>query len=65
MKTNDAVVVVRCADCKHWLHMENGLGDCSNPRFHIEGHADPTMNWNDFCSCGERRESEIQESQSL
>ena len=51
----DAVEVVRCKGCKHWLHVEEGFGDCTNPRFHLPGHADPTMNADDFCSCGERR----------
>lgn len=47
--------IVRCKDCKHWLHMEDGCGDCTNPRFHLPGHADPTMEANGFCSCGERK----------
>lgn len=51
----DAVEVCRCKDCKHWLHVEDGFGDCTNPRFHLPGHADPTMNADDYCSCGERR----------
>ena len=54
----DAVEVVRCKDCKHWMHMEDGFGDCTNGRFHLDGHADPTMKMDDFCSCGERREGE-------
>ena len=54
--TVDAVEVVRCKKCKHWLHMEDGMGDCTNSRFHLPGHADPTMKADDFCSCGERRE---------
>jgi hypothetical protein len=56
--TVDAVKVVRCKDCKHWRHIEDGLGDCSHPRFHLDGHPDPTMEMNGFCSCGERREEE-------
>ena len=51
----DWVPVVRCKKCKHWLHMEDGMGDCTNSRFHLPGHADPTMKADDFCSCGERR----------
>ena len=51
----NTIEVVRCKDCKHWLHMEDGFGDCTNGRFHLDGHADPTMNADDFCSCGERR----------
>ncbi len=53
--TLDAVEVVRCMNCNHWSHREDGYGDCSHPRFHLEGHPDPTMTANDFCSCGERR----------
>lgn len=52
---NGVVVPVHCKDCKHWLHMEDGMGDCTNSRFHLPGHADPTMKADDFCSCGERR----------
>jgi ubiquitin len=50
--------IVRCKDCKHWCHMESGMGDCTNGRFHLDGHADPTMEADDFCSCGERSEGE-------
>jgi hypothetical protein len=50
--------VVRCKDCKHWLHTEDGFGDCTNSRFHLDNHADPTMKADDFCSCGERRTDE-------
>lgn len=49
------VEVVRCKDCVHWIHMEDGFGDCTNNRFHLDGHADPTMKADDFCSCGKRR----------
>ena len=51
----DAVEVVRCKECEHWTHVESGMGDCTNRRFHLDGHADPTMKADDFCSCGERR----------
>ena len=57
LPTIDAAPVVRCKDCKHWKHMEGGLGDCSNPRFHLPGHADPTMEADGFCSCGERKDN--------
>ena len=53
--TVDAVPVVRCKDCKHWQYRENGFGDCKNPRFHIPGVAEITMNAEDYCSLGERR----------
>ena len=56
--TVDAVEVVRCKDCKHWNHMEDGIGDCTNLRFHLTGHADPTMGADDFCSCGERKDND-------
>lgn len=54
-KKADYTEVVRCKDCKHWIHMEDGFGDCTNRRFHLDGHADPSMKMDDFCSCGERR----------
>ena len=53
-RKSDLVEVVRCKDCKHWIHMEEGMGDCTNGRFHLNGHPDPTMKIDDFCSCGER-----------
>lgn len=53
--TIDAVPVVRCAECKYWLCVEDGFGDCTNRRFHLDGCADPSMKMDDFCSCGERR----------
>ena len=56
--TVDAVEVVRCKDCKHWLHIEDGFGDCTNGRFHLDNHADPTMEADDFCSCGERKDKD-------
>ena len=56
--TIDAVPVVRCAECKYWLCVEDGFGDCTNRRFHLDGCADPSMKMDDFCSCGERRSDE-------
>lgn len=56
MPTVDAVPVVRCRECGYWNHREDGYGDCSHPRFHLEGHPDPTMTANDFCSAGKRRD---------
>lgn len=58
--TVDAVEVVRCKDCKHWrkkdfqggndiYHMEFG-GFCPNSRF--------ARYESDFCSYGERRDSD-------
>ena len=56
--TVDAVEVVRCKDCGYWKYMEEYYGECSHPRFRLDGHPDPTMEINGFCSCGERREGE-------
>ena len=50
------VIPVRCKDCKHWSHMEDGYGDCTNGRFHLSGHADPTMKAEEYCCLGERKE---------
>ena len=52
---SDYVLVVRCKDCKHWHHIGDGTGDCTNVRFHLDGHADPSMKLDDFCSCGEMK----------
>ena len=57
--TVDAVEVVRCKDCNHWQHVEDGMGDCTNPRFHLPGHVDPTMEHDGFCSCGERKDYDV------
>ena len=54
--TVDAVEVVRCKDCVHWCYTMDGFGACTNRRFHLDGYADPSMNADDFCSCGERKE---------
>ena len=53
--TVDAVEVVRCKDCRYWQYVEYGYGECTHKRFHLDGHPDPTMEINGFCSCGERR----------
>lgn len=53
---NKYVEVVRCRDCGYWKYVEDGYGECSHPRFHLDGHPDPTMEMSGFCSCGERRE---------
>ena len=47
--------VVRCKDCRYWQYVEYGYGECTHKRFHLDGHPDPTMEINGFCSCGERR----------
>ena len=55
---NGVTIPVRCKKCKHWSHTEDGMGECTNARFHLPGHADPTMEMDGFCSCGERRNEE-------
>lgn len=52
---NGVTIPVRCKDCKHWEHSDNGWGDCINPRFHLPGHANPTMHHYEYCALGERR----------
>lgn len=47
VKAVDAVEVVRCKDCKHWVT----YFDCCEKK-------DITMHEDDFCSFGERREGE-------
>ena len=54
----DAVPVVRCRECKHWVYTDETWGDCTNPRFHIPGIVDPTMNCDEYCALGERRNNE-------
>lgn len=52
----DVVEVVRCEDCEHWMR-NRGIVDSPN------GHCfylDETMNEHDFCSYGEREESNEQ-----
>lgn len=49
VQTIDAVEVVRCKDCKHWVEC-NDVGYCDNPDG-LDNYAKP----NDFCSYGERR----------
>lgn len=53
----DAVSVVRCKDCKHWMHTGDGWGDCTNSRFHLPGHPDPTMHHYEYCALGERKDN--------
>ena len=56
--TVDAVEVVYCKDCKCWEHMCDGMGDCTNAAFHLDGCPDPTMAFNDYCSRGERKDND-------
>ena len=47
----DAVPVVRCRDCKHWCRCDDGIsGTC--------GALGGLWDENEFCSEGERRDSE-------
>ena len=47
----DAVPVVHCRDCKHWCRCDDGIsGTC--------GALGGLWDENEFCSEGERRESE-------
>jgi hypothetical protein len=48
--TADAVKVVRCKDCKHFV-VPQGVPCCDN----FYGLGFPNANGNDFCSYGERR----------
>lgn len=50
--TVEAVEVVRCKDCKHWI-ADDDVGYCDNPDG-LDNYARP----DDFCSCGERRTDE-------
>ena len=53
MPTIDAVPVVRCKDCKHFMEFEKPLGKwpglCRYYNFH-------SVKKNDFCSCGQEKE---------
>ena len=50
--------VVLCKECKHWNHMGDGIGDCTNGRFHLEDCPDPTMTAEEFCCLGERKDND-------
>lgn len=47
-ETVDAVLVVRCRECKHW----SDWGACAHPK---NGFDAPPMGPDDFCSCGEKK----------
>lgn len=61
----DAVVVVRCKECKHWHH---DIGWCDKHSHFVDEkdgacHPWESLNWkmfdaDDFCSYGERKVSE-------
>lgn len=50
---NGVKIPVLCKDCKHWIGTGFGWGDCTNRRFHLDGHADPTMGAEEYCCLGE------------
>lgn len=56
----DAVPVVRCKVCKHWVCADTvgsiRYGDCTNGHSIISRHAMPNENY--YCADGERREGE-------
>ena len=56
-KTVDAVPVVRCKECESWIYIGDGMGDCTNGRFHLDGCPDPTMMAEEFCCLGKRRDN--------
>lgn len=51
--TIDAEPVVRCKDCKHYSEWQNGTGSCQRSE---NGCFWFGVDFNDFCSFGERRE---------
>ena len=51
--TVDAVPVVRCKDCKHFVSPQ-GVPVCGC----FYGLGFPSLSGDDFCSCGERRTNE-------
>ena len=51
----DAVPVVRCKDCKHWMYEYDDVGLCVTDVPDIEGVQRLAC---DFCSYGERRTDE-------
>ena len=53
--TVDAVAVVRCKDCKQW---RRNIGFTDSPNGHCFYH-DIDTNGLDFCSYGERRDSDV------
>ena len=52
---NGVTIPVRCKECQCWIHVGDGIGDCTNRRFHLDDCPDPTMMAEEFCCLGERR----------
>lgn len=48
---DSTIDVVRCKDCRHFIHYADGCGVCSE-----KDHILTYQNQNDFCSYGEREE---------
>ncbi|MBR5199327.1 MAG: hypothetical protein IKW20_05805 [Bacteroidales bacterium] len=53
-KTVDAVSVVRCKDCKHWMYEYDDVGLCVTDVPDIDGVQRLAC---DFCSYGERKDN--------
>ena len=55
--TVEAVEVVRCKDCKHYVFPEDGdfLGECKNGRLAVSQSGEIYPEENYYCSYGERR----------
>ena len=51
----NAVEVVRCKDCKHWMYEYDDVGLCVTDVPDIDG---VQRRANDFCSYGERKDNE-------
>ena len=60
--TVDAVDVVRCKDCKHW-NEETGWCD-EHSHFFNDGMDWDVFNDDDFCSCGERKDKNENQSKT-
>ena len=52
--TVDAVEVVRCKDCRHWMYEYDDVGLCCADVPDIDGVERTALN---FCSIGEREEN--------
>ena len=55
--TIDAVLVVRCKDCRHWCEMQNLTGACLR-LCAIDGALWMGTDATDFCSFAERKDDE-------
>ena len=55
---NGVTIPNRCKTCKHWIYTGGGMGDCTNGRFHLPGHPDPTMEPDGYCHLWEGKAEE-------